>query len=158
MKYKILPQEELEKLEKEFIHFLAVNSITAEDYKKMQETDRAKIIELIETFSDMVYERVMQKITYIDHRTSDEIKVFEAGENKISLLGIKSKNKAIDFLKEDAFKSLMNGTIQDDFEIYKSEKPYNKQREIEVFEMLEQGCCVVDQSLYEFLDKIYANT
>ena len=60
MKYKRLASQELEALEKEFINYLATEQITADEWVKMKETTPEKSEELIDVFSDMVYEKAKE--------------------------------------------------------------------------------------------------
>lgn len=157
MKYKRLPLNELQLLEKEFIKFLAVNSITADDWIKIQEESSEKMDELIEEFSDLVYHRVMQKVSCLDHRTKNEVKVFKTEKEKISLIAMSTTATDVNFLDENDFNAILSGNKAIPVEVYKSEKAYQKEREVEIFDLLENGCCIVDPSLYDFFEKIHQN-
>lgn len=157
MKYKRLPKTELEKLEKEFINFLAVNSITADDWKEKQATNDESIELLIDDFSDMIYHRVMHKINFIDHRSVSELKVFNTNKEKIILYGLRINDNSFDLTDGNDLEKIFNGNIPNGLEVYRMEKQYSKERELEIFEMLERGCCVVDKKLYTFLEKIHRN-
>jgi hypothetical protein len=56
MKYKRLTTEELKHLEKEFVNFLASAQITGSDWEKMKANEIEKAEELLDVFSDLVFE------------------------------------------------------------------------------------------------------
>jgi len=58
-KYRILSSEELELLEKEFIEFLVINGITADEWQKIKASEPEKTKKFIELFSDVVFEKLM---------------------------------------------------------------------------------------------------
>ena len=78
MKYKRLSIEELKALEKEFISFLASAQITGQDWEKMKVEEASKAEELIDVFSDLVYEKVMNKIQYLEYRDQRSINIFHS--------------------------------------------------------------------------------
>ncbi len=52
----------LEDLKDIFVNFLAANSITFEDWKKIKKNDKERVEELIENFSDVVFEKSLSNI------------------------------------------------------------------------------------------------
>ena len=56
MKYRRLDQNELKTLEKDFIEFLASQSITADEWENMRKEQQ---LGLIDIFSDLVFEKVL---------------------------------------------------------------------------------------------------
>ena len=53
---------------------------------KIKTTTPERAEQLIEVFSDIVFEKVIQKIEYLEHRTADDLKLFECKEDKINLI------------------------------------------------------------------------
>jgi hypothetical protein len=158
MKYRLLTNEELRPLEKEFINFLAANTITASDWVNLKTNQPEKAFSMIETFSDMVLERALTNIKHIEHRSASELKLFHYQKDKITLVGI-VVDEALgpDLTNPESLKQVTEKLESADrslVKIYKTEKPYHKQREVELFEMLESGCLIVDDSLYNTLSKL----
>ena len=54
MKYTRIPSDELEKLEDEFVNFLVVNGITADDWVAIKENEPMNAAEIVDQFSDVV--------------------------------------------------------------------------------------------------------
>ncbi|MGB0431158.1 MAG: DUF6495 family protein, partial [Bacteroidia bacterium] len=88
MKFERLPQPELKKLEKEFVQFLASNTITADDWVKIKSESTEKADELIDMFSDIVYQKVLEKVEYLEFRIPNDIKTFRCQKDKIVLMGM----------------------------------------------------------------------
>ena len=59
MKYRRLTLEELEPLENEFIDFLVVNGIIADDWRHLLAHDLEKSNQIIDAFSEVVFEGIM---------------------------------------------------------------------------------------------------
>ena len=131
MKYKRLPKEELENLEKEFVEFLVVNGITAEDWIKIKANENEVAEELIGQFSDVIWEGVLRKTEYLSKLEEQIAYYFKFTPDKIHLIRITQQNgKAI---QEEATKS------------------YSKARELEIFEMIQSGCEITDSHSFEML-------
>ena len=74
-KYKCLTADELQNLEKEFINFLASAQITGSDWEKMKKDEVEKVEELIAVFSDLVYEKVLSKIKFLEYRDTKTLNI-----------------------------------------------------------------------------------
>ncbi len=151
MKYKRLSNEELKELEKEFVHFLAAAQVTGKDWEKMKKEEVHKAEEFIDVFSDMVYEKVMSKIKYLEYRDQKTLNIFNCSEEAIMLVGLRvHENSTIDLTTEDVMSQWTENNSKA-ISIIKSEKKYLKERGIEVFELLQSGCLITDDKLYNLL-------
>ena len=149
MKYRCLTDEELKELEEDFKHFLIANAIYDDDWVKINKTDQKKAQQLVAMFSDMVMDKALKNIRFLEHITTDGINAFFCNDEEIVLIGITTKNKRVDFTKDtlDKFKN--------DLDIFKTSKPYFKERELEVFELLESGCSIIDEERFKKLELAY---
>ena len=93
MKYRILNNKELEPLKDDFIKFLSANTVTGEDWAKIKSNKPNEALKLVEIFSDVVWEKALDKIKYLEHRDDNYLKVFYCGENKIEMVGFKVSAK-----------------------------------------------------------------
>jgi hypothetical protein len=125
MKYNRLPVEELEKLEKEFVDFLVVNGIIAEEWEKIKGFDKQKADAIIDQFSDVIWEGVLRKAKYLEKKEEDTVYLFKCDEDQIHLKKVT------------------------DNELLTASKPYNFKREDEIFDMVQQGCEISDGTLYD---------
>lgn len=152
MKYKRLTTEELKELEPEFINFLASAQITGPDWDKMKKNELSKAEELIEVFSDMVYEKVMSKIKFLEYRDITTLNIFNCVEDKIILVGLRvNEHSQIDLTASD-ISSQWSESHSNAVNVIKTERPYNKERGLEIFELLQSGCLITDDRLYNVLN------
>jgi hypothetical protein len=151
MKYKRLTNEELQALEKEFVNYLAAGQITASDWEKMKKQEIEKVEELIDVFSDMVYEKVMSKIKFLEFREKKTLNIYNCLEENIHLVGLRvSENSVLDLTAGDVLNQ-WNNNHDNAISIIKSEKKYVKDRGVEVFELLQNGCLITDDKLFNVL-------
>lgn len=149
MKYRCLSDEELAELETEFKHFLITNNVYTEEWEQLNKRKDPRVQELIEIFSDIVIEKALTNIKYLEHTTEQDIKVFFCAKNEMVLIGVSSVNKNIDFTKD------VLADFKDELNIFKTSKSYTKKREEEVFQLLESGCSIIDEERFKKLDLAY---
>jgi hypothetical protein len=149
MKYRILSDEELKELEGEFKHFLIANNVYTEEWEALNKNKDKKVLELVESFSDIVLDKALKNIKYLEHVTPHDFKCFWCEADKMTLIGIASKNKAIDFTVH------ILADFSADLDIFKTSKKYHKERAFEVFELLNSGCTIIDEARFNKLDMAY---
>ncbi|MEP5791758.1 MAG: DUF6495 family protein [Cyclobacteriaceae bacterium] len=140
-KYRELTTDELKELEKEFVEYLIVNGITADDWLKIKEQDKEKAEDIITLFSDVILEGVLRKVKFLEFRAKSDIKAFQCLKEKIVLVGMTTENPAIDFTNESFFKEPIT---KEGIKIYTIDKAYSTNREEELFKMIESGCKIAD--------------
>lgn len=154
MKYRMLTQEELQVFEEELKQFLIVNGVHGEEWEQMNQENVAQATQLVEMFSDTVLQKVYEKIMFIEHRTSTSCMVFKLNDDQIDLISINLKEGATVDLStpEGIHEALSKHANQLTF--FKTTKKYNKERELEIHELLEHGCVHSDQSFWALLNKV----
>ena len=155
MKYRRLSKEELAEVEKEFINFLVTHTITGEDWLKIKRETPEKAEQLIELFSDIVFEKVLKKVEYLEFKSLTDIKTFQCLPDKIKLMGLHVAGESkLDFSQDMAPQQMMNLLQESNAELklYSAEKSYSKERELELFEMMESGCLISKGDLYKTLE------
>ncbi len=154
MKYKRLENAELKELEKEFIHFLASAQITGSDWENMKAQESAKAEELLDVFSDLVYEKVMNRIDYLEYRDQKSLNIFHFTDEKIILRGLRVKEQSkMDLTVGNIFEQ-WNQESTDSVNLVRSEKKYLLDKGTEVFELLQTGCFITDGKLFELLNRL----
>ena len=154
MKYKRLESAELKELEKEFIHFLASAQITGSDWEKMKVNELEKAEELIDVFSDLVYEKVISKIDYLEYRDNNSLNIFHFTKDKIVLIGLRVKESSnLDLMSHNVFEA-WNQSNMNSVNLIKTEKAYLKEKGIEIFELLQTGCLISDGKLFNLLKEL----
>jgi hypothetical protein len=151
MKYKRLTIEELRELQPEFVHFLAAAQITGPDWDAMKKDEPSKAETLIEVFSDMVYDKVMSKIKFLEYREKKTLNIFHCSDDTITLVGLRvNEHSTMDLTAEDVF-SRWTESSTNSVNVIKTERSYQKERGIEVFELLQSGCLITDDRLFNLL-------
>lgn len=154
-KYRVLNIEELKTFEKEFIDFLVVNGIDAGSWETIKKNEPIKAEKVLEGFSDVVFESIYRKTMFLDFVSKRSIKSFQFLEKEIVLVGIDVKSdseiefNAVDSL-EDQFKLNFN-----QLEVYQSRKDYNKQRELEMFDMVQNGAMLSKGELFKQIGLLF---
>jgi hypothetical protein len=148
MKFKRLALDDFKTLEPEFINFLATNQITAQDWINIKNSQHTKMNELLDGFSDLVYEKVLQKINFLEHRTEKELKIFHFEKEQVTLLSMQlDALSELDFTKHN-FVDLFKDSNLDKISVFSSSKNYQNERNLEVFQLLESGCSITDEKLF----------
>jgi len=93
MKYERLTQEQLDEMNKEFINFLASQSITNEEWENIK-TNKPQVAEdELDVFSDLVWEGVLNNVNYLEHFSPQQLFLFEFTDQHIDLIGIKNSKR-----------------------------------------------------------------
>jgi hypothetical protein len=159
MKYRRLNSQELTDLESEFVRFLVANGIDAVHWTRMKTQQTEDALEMIDIFSDMVFETSLKKIQYLKARSASDLKLFYCAPNQIELIALEAKPKSrFDFTKDVELRTLLNAltdAAEDKLTVYKAQKTYQSDRERALFELLEDGCLICDGHLFEMLNKAF---
>ncbi len=142
MRFRRLSSEELSALEKEFIQFLAVSGVEAQDWENFKTSNPAFCEEKIEEFSDVVIGGVLHKAKYAEHCTKNDWMLFKLEEEEIHLIVIHSASIDLTSQKitpEDYSK----------IEVFKKSKKYSENKEDDLFQMMNQGCVITDGAMFE---------
>lgn len=147
-KYRALTSAELGELEKEFIEYLIVNGITADDWMKLKKDEPEKAEDILLLFSDVVFEGILRKVSFLEKRMSNELMIFQCLADRMVLVGITSSS--LDFTDQNSLEKAINQP-PGDAEVYTTEKAYHPDRELELFKMIESGCTITDGKLFKTL-------
>ena len=149
MKYRRLSTDELQELEKEFVHFLVSNGIIAGDWVKLKEEENEKAETLIDAFSDIVMEKVLSKVEFLEKRERSSVLFFHALKDSFEVIGISCSDPSLDLTKEETIKELAQEAKGID--LFTTSQRYHKSRAIEIFELTELGSFVTNGKLFQVL-------
>ncbi len=160
MKYRYLSDQELQLLEKDFVHFLVANGIDNDEWVRVNTESKEKALEIVGLFSDVVIEKAIENVNYLEFRSAKSLKIFHCKEDEIILIGLDiDEESSLDFTEANsAEKAIEEGT--DAIKTYKTKKAYHPNRAEEIFKMMEAGCYIVDGKFYNTLNhlrKAYQN-
>ena len=154
MKYTRLTKEQLEELHPEFINFLATQSITAEEWDTIKQNSPAVAEEEIDIFSDLVWEGVLEKAEFLEHFSKDQIHLFRLLENEMKLIAIKVEDDTIDITTQGGYDWLRENLLDDRVVFFNANKPYNKDKNLDKFNIIQQGASITKGELYLYFEKI----
>ena len=155
MKFKILSKDDLSHLEEELKHFLIANGVSNEEWIDMNENNPDKAIDLVELFSDVVYQKVFEQLKFVEHQSKDALLVFKCDKEEIRLIGVNvKKGMPGDLSSPEKIQETMKDHVES-LEIFRSVKPYSKDREMEVFKMVESGCVNSHEAFWIQLEKLF---
>lgn len=154
MKYAKLTKEQFEALHKEFINFLATQSITAEEWADIK-TNKPEVAEQeLEVFSDLVWEGVLLKVNYIEHISPQQMHLFHLKENEMALIAIKIKNEAADLTTTEGFDWFRNNLLSNDVELLTAKKAYTADKALDKFKLIQQGGVITKGDLYNYFENL----
>lgn len=155
MKYRKLTLAELTELKTEFIRFLVSNTVTGPDWEQLKVDQPEKAEGLIEIFSDIVFDKIIKGIEYLEVRMPQDYRTFHCLEDKIIMMGIQVKGATdMDFTKNESPAQMMDQIQKSgaQLQLYSGEKAYQPNRAQELFRMMESGALISkDGDMYKTL-------
>jgi Family of unknown function (DUF6495) len=150
----MLTPDELSVFEEEFKHFLIVNGVDNDEWIEMNKSNVEKATQLVELFSDTVLQKVYEKISFIEHRSEKSCMVFRLGTEHIELISINSiEGFGIDLSTPESIHEALSKNASQ-LTMFKTKKDYSKDRELEIHDMIEQGCVQSSEEFWALLDKV----
>ncbi|QTE23090.1 DUF6495 family protein [Polaribacter cellanae] len=153
MKYRQLTKEQFESLHEEFARFLASQSIDAKEWNQIKAEKPAVAEEEMNIFSDVVWDDVLTKVKYVEHFSKTSANLFKCDEEEIHRIAIKI-NWNINLLEQKGFEWLMQNPMDNSVEIFKGSKPYNNERNTEIFDLIEKGSSISQGEIFEYFNQL----
>jgi hypothetical protein len=149
MKYTQLTKEQFEELNEEFAVFLAAQSIDVKEWDKIKNENSELADKELNAFSDFVWEKVLNKANYIEHFSKDTLNLFKCDETDMQRIVVQIKKEGINLLDDSDFNWFLDNSKDHSIEYLKGKKSYNKEKNIEIFDLIQQGGVVSDGKLFE---------
>ena len=153
MKYRQLTKEQFESLHKEFAQFLATQKIDADQWTALKSENSPIVKEELELFSDMVWDDVLTKVEYLEHFSNTSVNFFKCEKEAVYRIVVKI-DKDIDLHSEEGYKWLLQNPNDDAVDYLKGSKQYSKERNEEIFELIEKGSQIARGELYEYFNRL----
>ncbi len=154
MKYARLTKEQFEELHKEFINFLATQSITADEWADIKLNKPEVAEQELDVFSDLVWEGVLTKVNYLEHISPQQMHLFHLKENEMELIAIKIKNETTDLTTSEGFDWFRNNLLSDDVELLTAKKTYTEDKALDKFKLIQQGGVITKGDLYRYFENL----
>ncbi|PKA96651.1 hypothetical protein B0O79_0289 [Flavobacteriaceae bacterium MAR_2009_75] len=154
MKYSRLTKQQLEELHPEFINFLATQSITADEWQDIK-TNKPEVAEdEIDVFSDLVWEGVLSKVSYLENISEKQMHLFHLTDKEMKLVSVKVMNPEIDLKTEIGFSWFKKNWQSDFVEYLTASKAYSEDKNLDKFQLIQQGAVITKGELFQWFDKI----
>jgi len=154
MKYRQLTSEQLNEMHEEFAIFLASQKIDVSKWQEIKDTKPEIVEEEINLFSDLVWEKVLGKINYLTHFVGNNLNLFRFDNENINRIVIKCDKDKFDFSNKDDYNWFVNNSKDHTLSYFKGQKAYFKERNTEIFDLIEKGCTMDKGNLYELIYKM----
>ena len=96
----------------------------------------------------------LTKTEYLEHISENHINLFKCELDVIVRIFIKLNNSHKSFLKVADFQWFLKNPLDEDFEYFKAEKKYTKDRNQELFELIEMGSQISKGELFEGINQV----
>ena len=153
MKYSRLTKEQFEELHKEFINFLATQSITAQEWTSIKENKPEVAEQELDVFSDLVWEGVLIQAKYLEHISPKHMHLFSLKESNMHVIAITLKNE-IDLTTSEGFSWLRENLMDENVEFLQANKDYSEDKNSDKFKLIQQGANITKGDLYAFFNKL----
>jgi hypothetical protein len=154
MKYARLSKEQFEELHKEFINFLATQSVTADEWKNLKVNKPELAEQELDVFSDLIWEGVLSKVQYIEHISPQQLYLFYCEEKQIRLIALKLKTEEINLTTAEGFQWLRENLLSDDIEFFNANRAYSNDKSQDVFKLIQEGGSITKGELFKYFDKL----
>ncbi len=153
MKYQRLSKEQLNEMHKEFINFLASQTITATEWESIKKETPDVAEQELDVFSDLVWEGVLTQVDYVEHISPQQIHLFHLTENDMQVIAIQLKNE-VDLTTKDGFAWLRDNLMNDEVEFLQAKKEYTGDRNTDKFTLIQQGAVISKGDLFQYFNKL----
>ncbi|UOY06970.1 DUF6495 family protein [Muricauda sp. SCSIO 64092] len=154
MKFKRLTKEQFEELQGEFINFLATQSITADEWKDIKQKNPKVAEEELDVFSDLIWEGVLSKVKYLENISANHMHLFELEDKEMKLISVKVMNPKVDLRTSEGFGWFKKNWQSDFVDYLTASKAYTKDKNLDKFQLIEQGAVITKGELYQWFDEI----
>ena len=154
IKYSRLTKEQFEELHQEFINFLATQSITAEEWKQIKTNQPEAAEEELDIFSDLIWEGVLNKATYLENISPQQLFLFKIEEKTMKLIVVKTTDETIDITTAGGYQWLQENFTKDEVGFFTATKEFSNDKKGDIFSLIQQGASITKGELYSFFNKI----
>ena len=151
MKYSRLSKEQFKILHEEFAIFLAAQSIDKINWDKIKTKNPILTDELLDQFSDIVWDKSLDKIAYLENRSDYHLFLFKCKDAQIDLILIRVDEDCPSLTQKDYKEWLARNLLDPRVAIFESSRSFTEDSKLEKFKLMSQGATVSDGKTYEDL-------
>lgn len=145
-RYRLLSSEELKEFEEDFIKYLVVNGIDADQWGQLISENPDKAEKIIDLFSDVVFEKVMRETKFLEIHSKGYVQAIQCLEDKMIMVALSTNGEHVDLNTTD-----LASLDMPSLNVHKGEKEYSNTRELELFELTKKGYQISSGELFKSL-------
>jgi hypothetical protein len=154
MKYTRLTKEQFEELNQEFSTFLATQAIDKAEWDTIKTATPEVAEQELDVFSDLIWEGVLSKAEYLEHFSKNHIFLFQCFDTYVQSIVLKSLVPETDFLSREGLQWLSDNMFTDTIEMKIGKKEFTEERNLSIFQLIQQGAFLSDGQLYQQINSI----
>lgn len=154
MKYTRLTKEQFEELNQEFSTFLATQAIDKAEWDTIKTATPEVAEQELDVFSDLIWEGVLSKAEYLEHFSRNHIFLFQCFDTYVQSIVLKSLVPETDFLTREGLQWLSDNMFTDTIEMKIGKKEFTEERNLSIFQLIQQGAFLSDGQLYQQINSI----
>ncbi len=156
MKYQRLTKEQFGELHQEFVNFLATQTIDKAEWDKLK-LEKPEVVEQeLDIFSDLIWEGVLTRAEFLENFSKNHIFLFQCFNTYLQSIVLISQVKEIDFLTKDGLQWLSDNMFTDNIEMKIGKKQFTSERNMSIFDLIQQGSFLSDGQLFKQINSIVA--
>lgn len=149
MKYARLTVEQFEELHEEFSFFLASQSIDKKKWDELKSKNSNIVAEEMDLFSDMVWDRTLEKVEYLENLSENHLFLFKRQKKSIDLILIKSEENAPSLVAVGAWQWLIENLKHASVSFFQSSKAFNGDFKVVMFGLIKNGASIAKADRFE---------
>jgi hypothetical protein len=158
MKYHRLSEQQFVSMHIEFSIFLAAKGIDEIKWTKIKKSNSSKFDLLLNNFSDLVWENILDRCNYIEFSDKNQLFLFHARTKIIYVIVIKVFKKNINIESINGWKWLINNINSNFVEIYRSSMKYSENRNFFLYKYLKKGAVISGGIKYEDIKTYFSDS
>ncbi|MFC2128149.1 DUF6495 family protein, partial [Bacteroidota bacterium] len=127
---------------------LASQKIDVKEWRALKKEKPNVAEEEMNVFSDVVWDEVLNKAEFIEHFSKSSINLFKTQQTLIERILIRTSNPEINFQSEEGVLWLTKNAGDTSLEYFYAHKDYSKERNVEIFDLIEKGGVITKGGLY----------
>lgn len=99
-------------------------------------------------------EKSLQKVKFLEKYEKNTVYCFSIEDKSMKMIAIQITNATVDLTTKKGILWLQQNFRSDKVEILRGEKPFAKERNLEIFELIQRGSIISDGQFYKSLTEI----
>lgn len=139
-------------VEDDFSNYLYDHGFNQFEWRVLQDQNSDQALSLLGEYSDQLFDRMVKDVKYLEFRSDRHLRVIECHKDYMVSIGIELPERSIiDLTNIESLKEV-DPNEQYPYKCFKEKRPYNTDRDQDIFDLIESGCYVVDSFVFEQLN------